>query len=113
MVALKSSENVIFQVDCVAMEAQNMVILLPNVMGETLARVIQYCDRHANAETAAEELQNFDAEFVDVDLCTLLGLLLVSFTKDRELSLCDKAGFVDIMEVRGCSSNGCGHHRHC
>lgn len=30
----------------------------------------------------------------------------ISFAKDRELSLCDKAGFVDIMEVRGCSSNG-------
>ncbi|XP_052193897.1 SKP1-like protein 1A [Diospyros lotus] len=95
MVALKSSENVIFKVDeLVAVQSQTIkhmiednsvdtVIPLPQVMGQILAKVIEYCKRHVDApkfedKAAEEELKSFDAEFVKVDAHTLFHLILAT-----------------------------------
>ncbi|XP_006655713.2 SKP1-like protein 5 [Oryza brachyantha] len=54
-------------------------VVLPNVAAKPLAKVVEYCTRHAGAgagdEAAAEELERFDAEFIDVGMDMLHALL--------------------------------------
>uniref|UniRef100_A0A0E0LH42 SKP1-like protein n=1 Tax=Oryza punctata TaxID=4537 RepID=A0A0E0LH42_ORYPU len=57
---------------------------LPNVTSKVLAKIIDYCVKHAAAGDAAaveeenKELKSFDAEFIDVDKTMLYDLLLAS-----------------------------------
>ena len=107
MITLKSSDGEEFQgEEAGAMESQtirHMIeddcadngIPLPNVNSKILSKVIEYCKKHvqarpnpadsgaadANSSTStapAEDLKNWDAEFVKVDQATLFDLILVA-----------------------------------
>ncbi|XBH75225.1 SKP1-like protein 1 [Triticum dicoccoides] len=108
MITLKSSDGEEFEVEeAVAMESQtirHMIeddcadngIPLPNVNSKILSKVIEYCNKHVQAKPAdgaaaaagasdaaapaapAEDLKNWDAEFVKVDQATLFDLILAA-----------------------------------
>ncbi|KAK1644927.1 hypothetical protein QYE76_062732 [Lolium multiflorum] len=105
MITLKSSDNEVFEVEeAVAMESQTIChmieddcadngIPLPNVNAKILSKVIEYCSKHvqaakpaaadgaadgAPAPAPAEDLKNWDAEFVKVDQATLFDLILAA-----------------------------------
>nr|ACS69067.1 pollen specific SKP1-like protein LSK3 [Lilium longiflorum] len=98
-ITLKSSDGVFFEVDqIVMMESQmlknmieddctEIIIPLPNVAGNILSKVIEYCKKHAEAavanptgqdKAADEALKQWDAELVNVDKGTLYQLILAS-----------------------------------
>jgi S-phase kinase-associated protein 1 len=101
-ITLKSSDGEQFEVDeAVAMESQtirHMIeddcadngIPLPNVNAKILSKVVEYCSKHvqaadgaaaadgAPAPAPAEDLKNWDAEFVKVDQATLFDLILAA-----------------------------------
>ncbi|RCV04434.1 hypothetical protein SEVIR_1G001300v4 [Setaria viridis] len=104
MITLRSSDGEEFEVEeAVAMESQtirHMIeddcadngIPLPNVNAKILSKVIEYCNKHvhaakpaddaapaaADASAGAEDLKNWDAEFVKVDQATLFDLILAA-----------------------------------
>ncbi|TVU50839.1 hypothetical protein EJB05_02230, partial [Eragrostis curvula] len=97
MVTLISSDNARFEVDEEAASLSKTVrlmmteggrdgsITLPNVDARTLAKVLEYCNKHAAissgdhpsnaAALEREELERFDNEFVNVDSVTLLFVI--------------------------------------
>jgi S-phase kinase-associated protein 1 len=104
MITLRSSDGEEFEVEeAVAMESQtirHMIeddcadngIPLPNVNAKILSKVIEYCNKHVHAAkpaddaapaaasdsgAGAEDLKNWDSEFVKVDQATLFDLILV------------------------------------
>mmetsp|Transcript_30083 Transcript_30083/g.66645 ORF Transcript_30083/g.66645 Transcript_30083/m.66645 type:complete len:157 (+) Transcript_30083:173-643(+) len=97
-VRLTSSDSQTFEVDEeVALESQtikNMIedtgsedaIPLPNVSGKILARVIEYCKYHVDANKklgdkpmkSEDDVKTWDAEFVKVDQATLFDLILAA-----------------------------------
>ncbi|XP_044959263.1 SKP1-like protein 1 [Hordeum vulgare subsp. vulgare] len=103
MVTLKSSDGEEFEVEeAVAVESQTIRHLieddcadngipLPNVNSKILSKVIEYCNKHVQAKPAdaagpgasdapppADDLKNWDAEFVKVDQATLFDLILAA-----------------------------------
>jgi S-phase kinase-associated protein 1 len=96
-ITLKSSDGETFVVDeAVAVESQTIKhmieddcadneIPLPNVTSKILAKVIEYCKKHVEADadkdatiTGKDEfMKSWDAEFVKVDKNTLFDLILV------------------------------------
>ncbi|XP_044949468.1 SKP1-like protein 1 [Hordeum vulgare subsp. vulgare] len=111
MILLKSSDGEQFKVEeAVAMESETISLLieddcadsaipLPNVDSKILSKIIEYCEKHvqanpkpadsgtpadanSSASTAAavpaEDLKRFDAEFVKVDQNTLFDLILAA-----------------------------------
>ncbi|ERN09550.1 SKP1-like protein 1A [Amborella trichopoda] len=95
-VTLKSSDGEVFEVEeSVAVESQTIKhmieddcagngIPLPNVSSKILAKVIEYCKYHVDAQkvtedkTQEEEIKSWDAEFVRVDQATLFDLILAA-----------------------------------
>ncbi|CAN6485257.1 unnamed protein product [Victoria cruziana] len=95
-VTLKSSDGEVFEVEeAVAKESQTIShmiedgcadsgIPLPNVTSKILAKVIEYCKKHVDAQKSAddkiqeEEIKAWDAEFVKVDQATLFDLILAA-----------------------------------
>ncbi|RZC23407.1 SKP1-like protein 1A [Glycine soja] len=92
-ITLKSSDGEAFEVEeAVAVESQTIKhmiedncadsgIPLPNVTSKILAKVIEYCKKHVEANCADEkpsedELKAWDADFVKVDQATLFDLIL-------------------------------------
>ncbi|XP_076938007.1 SKP1-like protein 20 [Bidens hawaiensis] len=59
-------------------------IPLPNVTSKILSKVIEYCKKHVDTTTGAddkvaeEDLKAFDADFVNVDQNTLFELILAA-----------------------------------
>ncbi|PWA48390.1 S-phase kinase-associated protein 1-like, SKP1/BTB/POZ domain protein [Artemisia annua] len=57
------------------------VIPTPNITGKILSKVIEYCNKHAETskkganKVTAEDLKEFDAEFVKVDQGTLFAII--------------------------------------
>ncbi|KAG6502768.1 hypothetical protein ZIOFF_035056 [Zingiber officinale] len=93
-IILLSSEGELFEVDAaVAMASQTIKYMvegncgyggipIPNVTSMILAKVIEYCKKHANVdaiEPTIEELLVWDNEFVKVEVATLFNLVLVRF----------------------------------
>ncbi|TXG59836.1 hypothetical protein EZV62_014409 [Acer yangbiense] len=99
-ITLTSSDGESFEVDQVVAvlsqtinhmiedDCANSGIPVPNVTGKILAKVIEYCKKHvestdktidrSNSATAADDLKNWDAEFVKVDQATLFDLILAA-----------------------------------
>ncbi|KAG5050823.1 hypothetical protein AAZX31_02G043500 [Glycine max] len=94
-ITLKSSDGEAFEVEeAVAVESQTIKhmiedncadsgIPLPNVTSKILAKVIEYCKKHVEANCADEkpsedELKAWDADFVKVDQATLFDLILAA-----------------------------------
>ncbi|KAL2476954.1 SKP1-like protein 11 [Forsythia ovata] len=93
MIVLKSTDGETFEVEeSVAVQFQSikhmfednlagLIIPLPKINSEILAKVIEYCKRHVNDtadEVADEELKAFDADFVNVARNTLFDLILAA-----------------------------------
>ncbi|KAI3847994.1 hypothetical protein MKX03_001106 [Papaver bracteatum] len=85
MITLKSSDEQTFVIEeTVALqsktleymiaenETENYVFPLPNVTGSILAKVIEYCTKHAEIETSDEDKKIWDAQFVDAGTDTKL-----------------------------------------
>ncbi|KAI9165647.1 hypothetical protein LWI28_017986 [Acer negundo] len=99
-ITLTSSDGESFEVDQVVAvlsqtinhmiedDCANSGIPVPNVTGKILAKVIEYCKKHVesadktndrnNSTTSADDLKNWDAEFVKVDQATLFDLILAA-----------------------------------
>ncbi|XP_034677834.1 SKP1-like protein 1 [Vitis riparia] len=93
-VNLKSSDGHIFTVEeAVALQCQtikNVVedtgddeVLLPKVNGKTLAKVMEYCEKHAKEPSGldqkkVDEMKKWDMEFVDVDQAVLYDMLMAA-----------------------------------
>lgn len=87
-ITLKSSDGASFEVDeAVALQSETIKhiiedscsdegIPLPNVMGNILAMVIEYCKEHV--EKTDDELKEWDAEFMKVDQARLYDLILAA-----------------------------------
>ncbi|KAA8534428.1 hypothetical protein F0562_031945 [Nyssa sinensis] len=90
IVGPKSSDGEEFVVDeFVAIQSitiKNMVedncasntIPIPNIDSKTLAMLIEYCKKHADETITAEDLKQFDSEFVEKDQAILYHLLLAA-----------------------------------
>ncbi|XP_047332762.1 SKP1-like protein 1B [Impatiens glandulifera] len=94
-IVLKSSDDQTFEMDeIVAHQSQTLrhmiedscadtVIPVPNITGKIMAKVIEYCNRHAETpkseeKTFDEELKKFDEDFVQVDQGILFDLILAA-----------------------------------
>jgi S-phase kinase-associated protein 1 len=93
-IILKSSDNEIFEVQqSIALESQTIKLMIedncvdnagipiPNVTSTILAKIIEYCKKHAEAGNSKGkrsnnvELNKWDADFVKVDETTLADLI--------------------------------------
>ncbi|KAK2386943.1 SKP1 protein 1B [Trifolium repens] len=89
-ITLKSNDGEAFVIDeAVALASQtikNMIkdgsvecrISLKNVNGEILGKVIEYCNKHVEVASSTDELNAWDANFIQVDLVTLLQLVMAA-----------------------------------
>ncbi|KAL8092926.1 SKP1-like protein 1B [Apium graveolens] len=90
MIMLRSSDNETFELEeAVAVESQTIkhmiedecadsAIPVPNVTGNILAKVIEYCKKHVESSKDDNELKTFDQEFVKVDQQALFDLILAA-----------------------------------
>ncbi|KAM7254467.1 hypothetical protein ACFE04_003847 [Oxalis oulophora] len=89
-IVLLSSDNESFEVDenvlLQSITIKHMIedncvengIPLPNVRAEILSKIIEYCKKHVDSTTTADDdqLKTWDADFVKVDQGTLFDLIL-------------------------------------
>lgn len=90
IVKLKSSYNKTFEVEeAVAVQSEtleNMVdegcandtIPLPNVSGKILEMVLGWCKKHVDETVTGDELNKYEADFLDPDQEVLYGLLMAA-----------------------------------
>ncbi|KAI6701043.1 hypothetical protein NL676_015367 [Syzygium grande] len=90
MITLKSSDGETFEIEEIAAvqskTLENMIdencastpVPLPNITGKILAKVVEYCTKHAEDGADAESLRAWDAEFVSVDHPTLFDYILAA-----------------------------------
>ncbi|KAI3745236.1 hypothetical protein L1987_58344 [Smallanthus sonchifolius] len=59
------------------MIADEIVLSFPNITGETMSKVLEYCNKHGagNNITDDDEMRAFDEQFVEVDQKTLFDLV--------------------------------------
>ena len=97
MILLESKDGETFELEeSVALQSKTIehmiedgcadsVIPTPNITGKILSKVIEYCNKHAETskkganKVTAEDLKEFDAEFVKVDQGTLFAIIHVRF----------------------------------
>ncbi|ESQ30633.1 hypothetical protein EUTSA_v10011957mg [Eutrema salsugineum] len=94
-IVLKSLDNEAFEVEkAVALQSQTIWVMcedkcvgneipLENVTGQILAKVIDYCKKHAvvdgDGDESSEELKNWDTEFTkNMDQSTLFNMILAA-----------------------------------
>ncbi|XP_062103778.1 SKP1-like protein 1A isoform X2 [Humulus lupulus] len=88
-IILKSSDGESFEVEeAVAQQSQTINYMiedgcvddngvpLPNVSSAILALVIEYCKKHIDSPNPNDDLNSWDAQFVNVDQATLFELML-------------------------------------
>lgn len=94
IITLKSSDGVSFKIDeAVAIQSTYIKLMveddcvsneipLRNVTGTILSKVIEYCKKHAGADTSTdegkEELKKWDAEFMKKSESSLFDLMMAS-----------------------------------
>ncbi|XP_030450241.2 SKP1-like protein 1 [Syzygium oleosum] len=90
MITLKSSDGETFEIEEIAAlqskTLENMIdencastpIPLPNVKGKILAKVVEFCTKHAEAGADAETLRAWDAEFVSVEHAIVFDYILAA-----------------------------------
>ncbi|XP_030450244.2 SKP1-like protein 1 [Syzygium oleosum] len=90
MITLKSSDGETFEIEEIAAlqskTLESMIdencastpVPLPNITGKILAKVVEYCTKHAEVGADAESLRAWDAEFVSVDHPTLFDYILAA-----------------------------------
>ncbi|CAL5193608.1 unnamed protein product [Lathyrus oleraceus] len=90
MITLNSHDGETFEVEeVVALESQTIKhmiedgcaengIPLPNVTGNVLAKVIEYCKKHVEAAASSDDVEEWDAKFVKVDQAMLFNLILAA-----------------------------------
>ncbi|XP_062170284.1 SKP1-like protein 1 [Alnus glutinosa] len=90
IVKLKSSDNKTFDVEeAVAVQSEtlkNMVddgcandtIPMPNVSGKILEMVLGWCKKHVDETVTGDELNKYEADFLDLDQEVLYGLLMAA-----------------------------------
>ncbi|XP_059623326.1 SKP1-like protein 1A [Cornus florida] len=94
-IVLRSSDGETFEVEeAVALESQTLkhmieddcadsIIPLPNVTGNILSKIIEYCKKHVETpkskdNTSNDAIKNFDTNFVEVDQAMLFNLILAA-----------------------------------
>ncbi|MCL7044797.1 hypothetical protein MKW94_020936 [Papaver nudicaule] len=78
-------------------ETGNIVIPLTTITGNILARVIEYCNKHAEVETSDEDKQIWDAQFMNVDISTHTQLLFDMIQAANTLEI---KGLTDLATQR-------------
>ncbi|KAF8013439.1 hypothetical protein BT93_I1325 [Corymbia citriodora subsp. variegata] len=90
MITLKSSDGETFQIEeTAALQSKtlkNMIdedctstpIPLRSINGKILAKVVEFCNKHADVGVDAESLRAWDAEFVKVEYTTLFDYILAA-----------------------------------
>ncbi|KAF8013436.1 hypothetical protein BT93_I1323 [Corymbia citriodora subsp. variegata] len=90
MITLKSSDGETFQIEeTAALQSktlENMIdencagtpIPLRSINGKILAKVVEFCNKHAEVGVDAESLHAWDAEFVNVEYTTLFDYILAA-----------------------------------
>ncbi|KAF7849928.1 hypothetical protein BT93_L0112 [Corymbia citriodora subsp. variegata] len=90
MITLRSSDGETFEIEeAAALQSktlENMIdencastpIPLPNVNGKILGKVVEFCNKHAEAGVDAESLCAWDAEFVNVEQATVFDYILAA-----------------------------------
>ncbi|CAH2036188.1 unnamed protein product [Thlaspi arvense] len=115
-IILKSSNGMHFMVEeAVALQSQTIAqtiedglvgngILIPNVTGEILSLVIEYCQKHVavvddSSSYSLEDLKHWDAEFMnDLDKSTLLHMMMAAdFLNVKSLVDLTCQTIVDVM----------------
>jgi len=98
-IILKSIDGETFEVDeAVALQMQTIKelvekdsadIFLPveNVKGGILSKVIGYCRMHADDHATDDQLESFDAQFVNVEQEVLFDLILLPVNEEPNRSL--------------------------
>ncbi|KAI3908225.1 hypothetical protein MKW98_029526 [Papaver atlanticum] len=83
-------------------ETEDYVFPLPNVTGSILAKVIEYCRKHAEVETSDADKQIWDAQFVDAGTNTkLLTDLIMAANFLNIMGLIDLASQTVADMIRG------------
>ncbi|KAI3441206.1 SKP1-like protein [Psidium guajava] len=90
MITLKSSDGETFEIEEIAAlqskTLENMIdencadtpIPLPNIEGKVLAKVVEFCTKHAEVGVDAESLRAWDDEFVNVEHNTVFDYILAA-----------------------------------
>ncbi|KAI3745235.1 hypothetical protein L1987_58343 [Smallanthus sonchifolius] len=63
--------------------SDEIVLSFPNITGETMSKVVEYCHKHLHYDGAgnnitADEMRAFDKQFVDVPKETIFDLVLAA-----------------------------------
>ncbi|KAI3745237.1 hypothetical protein L1987_58345 [Smallanthus sonchifolius] len=100
--------------------SNEIVLSFPNITGETMSKVLEYCNKHVyydgagNNITAVDEMRAFDAQFIDVHYEKLFELFLAAHDLKIKM-LYDIVGerIGDMMkgktpeEIRNIGENSC------
>ncbi|KAJ0967013.1 hypothetical protein J5N97_023930 [Dioscorea zingiberensis] len=105
IIKIQSSDGQEFEVEQPAAEMSRLIkqvleagdnsedtIKVPEVKGEVLSKVLEYCKKHAESNNS-KELKVWDKSFVDVNLPTLYNLIAASDflrVKDLQILTCSR-----------------------
>ncbi|MCL7035007.1 hypothetical protein MKW94_007254 [Papaver nudicaule] len=113
MIKLKSSEGQRFVIEetvgvqskriermIVGKDTKKLVLSFPKITSSVLAKVIEYCTKHAEAQTTDEDKKNWDAQFVQFDSTDSSGLPLVIFDMIKAAHYLKIQGLSHLLKQR-------------